>query len=246
MQPDRVLQAIRQNPGRALRVVLVNPHTVMTCRRRPDVRSALESSEVVLPDGVGITLAARLLGLEHITRVPGANLMLYLCDHGRKHRLRHYFHGGKPGVAERLAGRLGTQFPGLEIVGWDSPPLSNGESPLEGEHCRTISAARPDIVWVGLGSPKQELWLTRNSGRISARAVIGIGAAFDFHSGAIKRAPSLIRCAGLEWLYRLTQEPLRLWRRNLDSPSFLIAALRDRLVMSESPLTSGGIAPDEF
>ena len=225
MQPERVLSIIRHNDSGPLRIVLVNPHTVMNCRRSPELHSALATSEVVLPDGVGISLAARLLRLGLFARTPGPNLMLYLCDHGRSHNLRHYFYGGKPGIAERLVERLLVQFPGIQIAGWDSPPFSDCDSPINPECCRMISSSRPDVVWVGLGSPKQEIWMARNVQLLKAKAVIGVGAAFDFHSGAIPRAPLVLRQIGLEWLYRLKKEPARMWRRNLDSPRFLLLAL---------------------
>ena len=119
--------------------------------------------------------------------------------------------------------------PGLEVAGTYCPPFRQTTEKEDDEIVRRISAASPDVLWVGLGAPKQEKWMAAHLGRIDVPVMIGVGAAFDFHSGNVKWAPAWIRKAGMEWAYRLVQEPRRLWRRNLDSPLFLFAVLRQRM-----------------
>lgn len=213
-------------------VAISNPHSVLLCQRDDRMLRATLDAGLVLPDGIGIVLAARLLGYRHFGRATGPTLMLKLCDWGRENGYRHFFYGGAEGVADKLAERLSGEYPGLNVVGIYCPPfrhLSDEEDRLMVEK---INSARPDIVWVGLGAPKQEKWMAEHVGRIKATAMIGVGAAFDFHSGNVKWAPALIRRFGLEWAYRLIQEPRRLWRRNLDSPLFLSQVVRQRLSMA--------------
>jgi N-acetylglucosaminyldiphosphoundecaprenol N-acetyl-beta-D-mannosaminyltransferase len=176
---------------------------------------------VNLPDGIGIILAARLLDYEHSGRLSGPETMLYLCDRGRHLGLRHYFYGGADGVAERLKRDLTARFPGLEVAGCCTPPFGAVSEELDRDLARRINDAGPDIVWIGLGAPKQEKWMASHLRKIEAPAMIGVGAAFDFHSGNRPWCPEPLRKAGLEWAYRLATEPRRLWRRNLDSPLFL-------------------------
>ncbi|MFB3918327.1 MAG: WecB/TagA/CpsF family glycosyltransferase [Terriglobales bacterium] len=214
--------------GRREYVTLVNPHSVLTCVRDARMRSAILGSGLALPDGVGITLAARILGYGRACRLAGPSLMLDVSNWGRKQGLRHFFYGGGPGVAEALAQRLAKHFPGLTIAGTLCPPFCALTPDEDAAFVARINAAKPDIVWVGLGTGKQEKWMAAHVGQIDAAALIGVGAAFDFHAGTIPWAPAWVRRAGLEWAYRLAHEPRRLWRRNLDSPVFLARILAQR------------------
>lgn len=209
-------------------VVLANPHSVLTCRRDPRMARAARSALLVLPDGAGIILASRILGYTHHGRVAGPTLILRLCDSGRQYGWRHYFYGGSEGVAEQLAATLCERYPGLAVAGTCCPPF-RPLSPCEDQQIvDEINASRPDIVWVGLGAPKQEKWMLDHADRIQAPVMIGVGAAFDFHSGRMPWAPSWVRRLGLEWAYRLALEPKRMWRRNLDSPLFVLHVLRQK------------------
>ena len=158
--------------------------------------------------------------------------MLKLCDWGRKKGYRHFFYGGGEGIADKLAERLSHEYPGLNVSGTFGPPFRQVTYEEDQSIVEKINATRPDIVWVGLGAPKQERWMAKHVGRIKAAAMIGVGAAFDFHSGNVKWAPTLIRRLGLEWAYRLIQEPKRMWRRNLDSPLFLSRVVGQRFSMA--------------
>jgi N-acetylglucosaminyldiphosphoundecaprenol N-acetyl-beta-D-mannosaminyltransferase len=206
-------------------IVLTNPHSVMLCRRDEQMRRATLSAGLTLPDGVGVVLAAELLGYGRQHRVTGPALMLDVCDRGREIGLRHFFYGGAEGVAEELARRLTAQFPGMIVAGTCCPPFRQLSESEDAQIIDRINEARADIVWVGLGAPKQEKWMRDHLGEIAAPAMIGVGAAFDFHSGNVKWAPKWIRKCGIEWAYRLACEPRRMWRRNLDSPLFLMHVL---------------------
>jgi N-acetylglucosaminyldiphosphoundecaprenol N-acetyl-beta-D-mannosaminyltransferase len=200
---------------------LVNPHSVMLSHRDQEMWSALSRSALTLPDGIGIILGAALLSQGRWGRLSGPELMLYLSDQGRRHGLTHYFYGGGDGVAEQLAENLSRRYPGLRVTGCYSPPFRALTDAEDAEAVTKINEARPTILWVGLGAPKQEKWMASHAGRILATATIGVGAAFDFHSGNRPWCPAPLRNAGLEWAYRLACEPRRLWRRNIDSFLFL-------------------------
>jgi len=216
-------------------ITLVNPHSVLACSRDAHMRSAILNSDLVVPDGVGITIAARLLGYGPTQRVPGPCLILEICDSGRVHGLRHFFYGGGEGVAATLARRLAERFPHLEICGLLSPPFCDLTPEQNTAIVHRINAAQPDLVWVGLGTGKQEKWMHTHVGHLRASALIGVGAAFDFHAGTVPWAPAWVRRAGFEWLYRLAHEPRRLWRRNLDGPVFLARIVNQRLL--RNPVT---------
>lgn len=229
-----VMKTIEQwrQAGQRRYVAITNPHSVLLCHRDKMMLRATHDAGLVLPDGIGIVLAARLLGYPRCGRATGPTLMLKLCDWGRKKGYRHFFYGGAEGVADKLADKLSHEYPGLNVAGTYCPPFRTLCEREDLEVIDKINSAGPDILWVGLGAPKQEKWMAEHVGRINATAMIGVGAAFDFHSGKVKWAPSFVRRLGLEWAYRLIQEPRRMWRRNLDSPLFLSRVMRQRLSMS--------------
>jgi N-acetylglucosaminyldiphosphoundecaprenol N-acetyl-beta-D-mannosaminyltransferase len=210
-------------------VMIANPHSLMLCRRDEEMMAAATSATLVLPDGVGIILAAKLLGYEEHGRVTGPDLMLQLCDQGRSSGLRHFFYGGAAGVAEALAEKLAARFPGLLVVGTYCPPFRQ-PTPAEEEDIRLrLNQAAPDVLWVGLGAPKQEKWISRNLPHLRIPAIIGVGAAFDFHSGKAPWAPAWLRRIGLEWVHRLLTNPSRMFRRNVDSLLFLAGVISQKL-----------------
>lgn len=210
-------------------VCITNPHSVLLCERDEEFGEATRSAGLVLPDGIGIILAAKILGYPHHGRVTGPTLMLKLCDWGREHGWTHYFYGGKDGVPEQLKTKLCEKFPGLQVVGTHSPPFRELTPEEDDEIVRQINDANPTILWVGLGAPKQEKWIHRHRDRLNATAMIGVGAAFDFHSGNVPWCPRWMRAVGLEWLHRLVLQPRRMWCRNLDSFIFLWKVLGQRM-----------------
>ncbi len=210
----------RQN-GKRRYVAMVNPYSVVQCHRDKELCEAVDRADMNLPDGVGIILAASLLGYRHKGRVTGPTLMLKVCDQGRQYGYRHYFYGGGNGMIEKLARELARKYPGLQIAGTYSSPFGPLTAQETDRIIEMINSSNPDIVWVGLGTPKQEKWMAKHVGKIRAAAMVGVGAAFAYHSGSVRWAPGWIRKLGLEWAYRLVQEPKRMWRRNLDSLIFL-------------------------
>ncbi len=183
------IQDWRQNQERHY-VTLTPPYSVVMCRRDRQLRRATQQAHLTLPDGVGILLAARLLGYPHQGRVTGPALMLRLCDTGRGWGARHFFYGGWPGVADRLATRLTAEFPGLTVAGTYCPPFRELSAREDAEVVQYINGCRPDIVWVGLGSPKQEKWMAQHVGEVNAAALIDVSPLYKYRvsgRGATRR-----------------------------------------------------------
>ncbi len=201
-----------RDAGDRLDVHFCTAHTVVEASQSDQLRSALGRAEVVAPDGMPLVWVGRLQG-RSVERVYGPDFMLAMFDQGRARGYRHYLYGGAPGVAERLAERMSQRFTGLEVVGIQVPPFRALSPTEDAAAVDAINAARPDCVWVGLGSPKQDLWVAEHRGRLDAAAVLAVGAAFDFHAGVKRQAPRWMQRSGTEWLFRLLSEPRRLWRR---------------------------------
>lgn len=165
-------------------------------------------------------------------RVCGPELMLRCLDHGRSQGWKHFFLGGKETVLNDLVGNMRSRFPGVNIVGWHSPPFR----PLSSDEDKTlvdqINQCRPDFLWVGLGAPKQEKWIEAHLTKINVPLQIGVGAAFDFHSGHVKRAPVWMQRTGFEWLYRMLQDRRLIKRYFSTNPVFLLLFLRDFVVFN--------------
>jgi N-acetylglucosaminyldiphosphoundecaprenol N-acetyl-beta-D-mannosaminyltransferase len=196
-------------------VCLRDVHGIMLARRDPALRAIHRGAAMNLPDGMPLVHVARWRGHRAIGRVAGTDLVEALADAGRGAALRHYFYGGKPGVAEAMAAALARRFPGLLVAGCASPPFGDVNDVAVARALAAIVAARADVVWVGLSTPKQEHWMHRHHGALSGMTLIGVGAAFDFITGEVRRAPRWMQRATLEWLHRLLSEPRRLWRRYL-------------------------------
>jgi N-acetylglucosaminyldiphosphoundecaprenol N-acetyl-beta-D-mannosaminyltransferase len=190
-------------------------HTVMECRNDAQLRAILNRSGLSTPDGMPLVWLSRLQGFANAGRVYGPDLMLALCERSQMTGHRHFFYGGAPGVAELLARNLRSKYPGLVVAGTYSPPF-RAKALLESEEVLAkMNETRPDIVWVGLGTPKQDYWVAQHRAPLSASALVAVGAAFDFHAGLLRQAPKWMQKSGLEWLFRLTQEPRRLAFRYL-------------------------------
>lgn len=226
-----VLQAVCdwRDGGKRGYATFVNPYSVMLCKRDQEMGAAVQGGDLTLPDGVGIVVSANLLSYPNSGRLSGPEMMLFLCDEGRRLGLSHYFYGGAEGVAERLAEQLSAKFPGLSVAGHYTPPFRTLSLEEDAAVVRRINDAKPDVVWVGLGAPKQEKWIAQHAGRIHAAAMFGVGAAFDFHSGNVPWCPAFLRRVGLEWVYRFIQQPGRLWRRYLEVPPYVTALMRQFL-----------------
>jgi N-acetylglucosaminyldiphosphoundecaprenol N-acetyl-beta-D-mannosaminyltransferase len=196
-------------------IAVTDMHSLMQAQHAATFKKILEKADLVVPDGFPLVWLGRQKGFPLRCRVYGPELMVRFCEETAAEGYRHFFYGGAPGVAEDLAARLAARFPGLRIAGACCPPFW----PLTRQEDEAVSSmlnrSHADIVWVGLGAPKQERWMFEHQGRLAARVLVGVGAAFDFHTGRIAQAPPWMRDHGLEWFFRLSREPHRLWRRYL-------------------------------
>lgn len=197
-------------------------YTLMQGYERPEVRAALNGAEWVTPDGMPVVWALRRMGARNVDRVYGPDLMLALSQISAQRGYRQFYLGGAPGVAEALAHNLEQRFAGLRVAGTLSPPFRGLTEAEERDMLAQVNDSGAQVVWVGLGSPKQDLWMARYRARLAAPLLVGVGAAFDFISGRQAQAPHWMQRSGLEWLFRLVREPGRLWRRYLVyNPKFL-------------------------
>jgi N-acetylglucosaminyldiphosphoundecaprenol N-acetyl-beta-D-mannosaminyltransferase len=217
---DRIEQWIRDDAREY--VVARDVHGIVRCQSDPELMRAHRAAGMCVPDGMPIVLINRLYGHKETRRVYGPDLMIEMMQRSVPKGHRHFLFGGKQGVPELLRDRLIERFPGLNIVGTFSPPFRPMTSEEETELAARIEQTKPDILWVGLGTPKQELWMARHAGRLNAKVMVGVGAAFDFHAGLVRQAPRWLQPLCLEWLFRLCMEPRRLWRRYLlNNPRFI-------------------------
>jgi N-acetylglucosaminyldiphosphoundecaprenol N-acetyl-beta-D-mannosaminyltransferase len=197
-------------------------HSIMECRRSPEVRSIFNSAGMVTPDGMPVVWVARAMGHRQVDRVYGPDLMLAELGVSASRGHRHFFYGGGPGVAQKLAETMGRRFPGLDVAGHHEPPFAGLDELCTPESAALINSAKADVVWVGMSSPKQDRWMARMRPQLDAPVLIAVGAAFDFLSGTVRQAPRWMQRSGLEWGFRLATDPRRLWRRYLvDNPWFV-------------------------
>ncbi|MBF0123315.1 MAG: WecB/TagA/CpsF family glycosyltransferase [Candidatus Omnitrophica bacterium] len=189
--------------------------TIVDARRDPAYRAVINAAAMVTPDGMPVAWLGRCQGFKEVARTYGPDLMLRVCNEGRIDGLRHFFYGATKEVCDKLEHNLKKKFPALIVVGKMAPPYMEQAEPVTQDEIQAINAARPDILWVGLGSPKQDFWMSLNREALNVPVMVGIGAAFDFHSGVKPQAPVWMRVCGLEWLFRLCCEPRRLWKRYL-------------------------------
>jgi N-acetylglucosaminyldiphosphoundecaprenol N-acetyl-beta-D-mannosaminyltransferase len=207
--------------------VCVTPaHSVMDCYRDPELRSIFNASGLTVPDGMSLVWLLRLYGYRKAGRVYGPDLMRAVCERSVEAGWSHLLYGGGPGVPETLKARLEASFPGIRIVGTYSPPFRALTESEDTDIIRRINDLQPDILWLGVSSPKQERWMRDHLGKAQATVMVGVGAAFDFLSGSKRQAPYWIQRSGLEWLFRLFSEPKRLWPRYRQYPRFVWLVLR--------------------
>jgi N-acetylglucosaminyldiphosphoundecaprenol N-acetyl-beta-D-mannosaminyltransferase len=215
-----IVDMARQEKRSTVAVAAV--HSVVDAQDMPEAKSAMKNATLCVPDGVPLVWLLRLNGFTDVSRVFGPDLMLETSRLMGLNRMSAYYFGGREGVADDLARRLEDDYAGLRTAGTCSPPFREMTEAEKDRIADTINAAGPDVVWIGLGSPKQERWMAEFRTRLKAPVIIGIGAAFDYNTGRLTRAPRWMQKCALEWLYRLIQEPRRLWRRYLrNNPLFL-------------------------
>jgi N-acetylglucosaminyldiphosphoundecaprenol N-acetyl-beta-D-mannosaminyltransferase len=205
-------------------VCIRDVHGVMLCQDDPALLRIHQEASMVTPDGMPLVFIGQRRGKE-VRRTCGPDLMQLVCDKSLGWGGRHYLYGGAEGVADELASVLRGWYPGIKIVGIESPPFRQMTPEEDDAAVKRIVDSDADIVWVGLSTPKQERWMYDHVGRLPA-TLIGVGAAFDFHTGRVKQAPKWMQRSALEWLHRLMSEPRRLWRRYLVlAPKFVWAVL---------------------
>ena len=203
-------------------IAVTGMHGITEAQHDHSLKEILNAADLVVPDGMPLIWLGRLRGFRLKRRVYGPELMLAFCENTQGKDYRHFFFGGAPGVSEKLAARLRRSFPNLKVAGCYSPPFRPLTEPEEIEFARIIAQTTPDVLWVGLSTPKQERWMHSHYKKLPVAVMVGVGAAFDLNTGLVKQAPALLREHGFEWFWRLVQEPRRLWRRYLiRGPEFL-------------------------
>lgn len=211
-------------------VCCVPAHSIMECVDAPGLRRVFNRSNLCTPDGMAIVWLLKAKGYSQVERVYGPDLLLETCREGLKYGWRHFFYGGKPGTGEKLAGIMQQKYPGIQIAGWNSPPFRQLLADEEVTFKGIISRAKPDILWVALGSPRQERWMAQWVNEIDVPVLIGVGAAFDFLTGQKAQAPKWIQKSGFEWFFRLVNEPGRLWKRYvINYPRFAALIILEKL-----------------
>lgn len=203
-------------------VCVTGVHGVMEAQQDARFKTILNRSFLNTPDGMPMTWIGRLNGHREMDRVYGPDLMLLVCEYTRDHGYSHFLYGGGDGVAEELKRNLEAKFPGIKIVGTYTPPFRPLNEAEEAAFIREISEKKPDIIWVGLSTPKQETFMAQYMDKLDTTLMFGVGAAFDFHAGRVRQAPRWMQRGGLEWLFRLGCEPKRLWKRYFrNNPRFV-------------------------
>jgi len=209
-------------------VCICNVHSVVTASQQAEFRAAIEQADLATPDGAPVAWMLRRLGVARQERISGPDLMHRYCALAANRNESIFLLGGTVGVLQGLQDALLADFPGLRIAGTSSPPFRPLTSEEDDALVAQINASGAGVVWVGLGCPKQELWMHAHRGRVQA-VMVGVGAAFPYLSGMARRAPTWMQRCGLEWLHRLASEPRRLWRRYLFTNSYFIVGALGQL-----------------
>lgn len=211
-------------------ICLSNVHTTVMSQKDEEYRNIQNSAFLALPDGSPLSLVQRLRGYRMAEQVAGPDLMAELWKATENTEISHYFYGSTPETIEALEKNLKKEYPGIKIAGMEAPPFRPLTEVEDAEAVARINQSGAAIVWVGLGAPKQEKWMYEHRGKVNA-LMLGVGAGFDFHAGTVKRAPAWMRKHYLEWLYRLIQDPKRLWKRYVQTNGkFLLISVKDAFV----------------
>jgi N-acetylglucosaminyldiphosphoundecaprenol N-acetyl-beta-D-mannosaminyltransferase len=203
-------------------VCVTGVHGVMEAQNDPEFKAILNHALLNVPDGMPTVWVGKLQGFRLMKRVFGPDLMVELCLRSVQKGYTHFLYGGAPGVAQQLRTALISRFPGINVVGAYTPPFRSLTQAEFGQLKNMIAALNPDLFWIGLSTPKQERFMAAQIHDLATKVMIGVGAAFDFHTGRLRDAPDWIKNLGLQWLHRLLQQPARLWQRYLlNNPRFV-------------------------
>lgn len=234
---DRILSA--STSARGAYVCVTGVHGVMEAQHDSRLREILNGSLATTPDGMPMVWLGKLAGFRRMRRVYGPDLMLELCRRSVESGATHYLYGGNEGVATDLAEKLRARFTGIRIVGTFTPPFRPLNADEERRLLKELEELRPNFFWVGLSTPKQERFMAEYRERLPVNVMLGVGAAFDMHSGRVKQAPRWMQRTGLEWLFRVLQEPRRLFRRYAkNNPAFVWRVLLQHLGVRQYSLGS--------
>lgn len=220
---ERALARIaeRLDSGRKGYVCFVGVHGLLEALRDPAVAGAIRGAAMAMPDGTPTVWVGRAQGHRGMDHVTGPALMRAMFELPQFVGYSHFLYGGKPGVADELASTLHRQFPWANVAGTYAPPFRELTLAEECDLIDRVDRLNPDVVWVGISTPRQDLFMQRMLPRLNTRMMFGVGAAYDFLTGRIHDCPRWVKRAGLQWLHRLAQDPRRLWRRNLHNSAFL-------------------------
>jgi N-acetylglucosaminyldiphosphoundecaprenol N-acetyl-beta-D-mannosaminyltransferase len=229
------LATVLQGKGKGY-VCVAGVHGIMEAQRRPELLQVYAGSEMTIPDGMPLVWVGRLQGHDVMRRVTGPDLMVEMMGRKEFAGLTHFLYGGRKGVAEELREKLSERYPRINIVGTYTPPFGDLSEVEEQSFIATIRELKPDVIWVGISCPRQEIFMARYLPLLETRLLFGVGAAFDYHTGRIRDCAKWIKLAGLQWLHRLLQDPRRLWRRYLrNNPAFLWHIARQFLGVRRPP-----------
>lgn len=256
---ERALAMVRARlrQGRKGYVCFVDVHGILKALKSASVAETYAQAAMAMPDGTPTVWVGRGQGLGEMNYVTGPGIMNEIFRRREFAGYSHYFYGGEPGVADDLASTLCRKYPWTRILGIYTPPFRELTSREEEELVTEVNRLKPDIVWVGIGTPRQDLWMRRMLPRLETRMMFGVGAAFDFLSGRVRLCPEWMKRAGLHWLHRLVQDPRRLWLRNARNTAFLwhVALqlsgvkrypMRQRAGNAEQPSPAEGTAQPEL
>lgn len=235
---DIIEEWIHQKDQTARVVVATGFHGLWVAHEDPGFREVLNQADLFCPDGIAPVWLSRLQGNPLPGRVPGPDLLLAFLHRAHAKGYRNYFYGDTEETLSALRRQIERQYPGATIAGMHSPPFRALTSHEAEEHLDRINQSHPDILWVGLGCPKQERWVAENREQLKVPVIAGVGAAFRFLAGSVARAPGWLRNSGFEWLWRLGAEPGKLWKRDLiDGPRFVAAAVLDARRAKRHPVS---------
>ncbi len=219
---EQMLRWITHEQTQTRWIVVADMHAIIESYNKPDFRHMLDQADLIVPDGYSLVWIGRHKGFSLEKRVSGTDLMRAYFNSSEGRQTRQFFYGDTDETLSRLTATLHRDFPGIRIAGTYSPPFRS-LTPEESRHViALINEAKPDVIWVGLGLPKQERWIFEHRSQLNVPLILGVGAAFKFLAGTVRRAPGWIGDCGFEWLWRLAHEPRRLWRRIfLEGPQFI-------------------------
>jgi len=236
---DRATQAILEaaRERRKGYVCVTGVHGVMESYDHPEIRAAHNRAMFCTPDGMPMVWVGRWAGHRAMRRVYGPDLMLRICQASAGQGIRHFFYGGANGVAAELSIKLQERFPGLIVAGTYEPPFRPLNAEEQADLAAKVRAAKPDLFWVGLSTPKQEKFMTEYIDKLETTIMLGVGAAFDMHAGRLRQAPPWMQRSGLEWFFRLCMEPRRLWKRYFkNNPRFVYHVICQKLGLEKFTL----------